>query len=380
MEPLEQEHGNQGCPNLNAQGILADSDERFDSEVLFEGFEEQFDLPPFPVDFSDGSCSEIEMIGEQNDFPLVFFIPYDDAAQEIGTLGLGVNSGKADDLIGKDIAALGRPAPFDDLVHGVFLHAGDEVHALGYPGGELFVDVVRPVHDDDRTGGQRQEAQDFGVMAFGFGYQDKGRHIVIVVQEDVRFDAAFGTPELRPGKQAQTQRYGGRVQREKLVLEAEFVLARPQLSLVTESLKKTPEEVFEQGRGAMLIGIGQGRFVGGVTDAHMHQLPQTTGETVTDFAQRIGAGKLTEQHADELRPTAEPACVAFRLVLLHQGDELRTGDLFEKLTEQTGGLYHGDTLLVNVVDRFFHTRFFNAQGGLSSRNSHEANLDKSVLR
>ena len=101
----------------------------------------------------------------------------------------------------------------------------------------------------------------------------------------------------------------------------------------------------------MLIGVRQGRFVGRVFDAQMHELSKTAGEAIADLAQRIGVGHLAKQHADELRPTGESSRVTFALMFLDNAGELRAGDLLQKLTKQTGGLYHRDTLLVDVVDR-----------------------------
>ena len=45
MKPLQQEHGNEGCPNLDVNGIGTGSNEAFDFEVLLEGFKKYFDLP-----------------------------------------------------------------------------------------------------------------------------------------------------------------------------------------------------------------------------------------------------------------------------------------------------------------------------------------------
>jgi DNA-binding transcriptional LysR family regulator len=50
LQVLEQEQCNQGGPDLNLQGIGAGADEGFDAEILFERFEEEFDLPALAVD------------------------------------------------------------------------------------------------------------------------------------------------------------------------------------------------------------------------------------------------------------------------------------------------------------------------------------------
>lgn len=328
-------------------------DEALDLQVLLEGFEEEFNLPPLAIDFGKGGGPEFEMVGEQHDFTLVVGIPYHDAAQGMRAFGFGIDSGEADDFVGQDVAVVRYGPAFDDLVHRVVLHAGDEEDALDNPGGELQVVVVRAVHDDDGTRRQAQQVQNLRVVAFGFRNQDEGRHVVIVVQQDMRFDAALGAPEPRPGEQAQAQGYGGRIQRQEFVLEPELVLARTQLPVRAEALHESPEQVLEQGSGPMLVGVRQGGLVRRVPDAQMDELPKATGEAIADLAQRIGVGQLAKQHADELRPTREPACVTFPLMPLDDTGEFGAGNLFQKLTKQTCGLYHRSTLLAGVGNRDF---------------------------
>jgi len=41
MQPLQQEQGDQGCPNLEAEGILAGADEGLHRKVLLECLEKQ---------------------------------------------------------------------------------------------------------------------------------------------------------------------------------------------------------------------------------------------------------------------------------------------------------------------------------------------------
>ena len=54
MKPFEQEQGDQGCPNLDAEGVFAGADEGLHGEVLFQGFEEQFDFPAVLKDGGNG--------------------------------------------------------------------------------------------------------------------------------------------------------------------------------------------------------------------------------------------------------------------------------------------------------------------------------------
>jgi hypothetical protein len=41
MQPFEQQEGEQGCPNLNAQGVFAGADEGLHGQVLLQRLEKQ---------------------------------------------------------------------------------------------------------------------------------------------------------------------------------------------------------------------------------------------------------------------------------------------------------------------------------------------------
>ena len=58
MHPLEEQDGDEGCPNLNAQRVFAGADEGFHLEVLLERLEEEFDLPALLVDRGNSSGTE----------------------------------------------------------------------------------------------------------------------------------------------------------------------------------------------------------------------------------------------------------------------------------------------------------------------------------
>ena len=65
----------------------------------------------------------------------------------------------------------------------------------------------------------------------------------------------------------------------------------------------------------------------------MHQPPQAATQAVADFAQRIGASELTEQHGDELRPAGKAFGVTLSGVLLDECGELGSGKVLEQLIE-----------------------------------------------
>src|ERR1035438_10129609 len=116
-------------PNLDAEGVLAGADEGLHGQILLEGFEKQLDFPALFVDRSDGGGSELQQIGQQDDLALVFGIPSDDAAQQVRIVGLGLDTGEEDELVGADVAVLRDLAFLDHLKGGVLLQAGDKENA-----------------------------------------------------------------------------------------------------------------------------------------------------------------------------------------------------------------------------------------------------------
>ena len=75
MQVFEQQQSNQGCPNLNAQGILAGPNKGLDLEMLLEGFEKDLYLPSVLVDRGDSSSTKFEMVGQKRDDAVVGLIP-----------------------------------------------------------------------------------------------------------------------------------------------------------------------------------------------------------------------------------------------------------------------------------------------------------------
>jgi hypothetical protein len=123
MKPFEQEQRDQGCPNLDAEGIFAGADEGLHGEILFQGFKEQLDFPAVLEDGGNGGGAEFQQVGQQYDLALVGFVPDDGASEQAGTFLFGPRTGEANELVGQD-AAIGRNLTLlDDFIEGIVLEA-----------------------------------------------------------------------------------------------------------------------------------------------------------------------------------------------------------------------------------------------------------------
>jgi len=172
MQVFEQQQGNKGCPNLDAQGILACADKGFDLQVLLEGLEEYLDFPPVFVDGGNGARAKVEVIGQENNFSLILLIPDDNAAKQMGAFLFRLGAGKADNLIGEDGTALRNFSFFDNFVDGIFFLPGNKENPICRPVREQGVVVIGTVKGDDRSRFEIESAGNSAVMTFGF--RDKG--------------------------------------------------------------------------------------------------------------------------------------------------------------------------------------------------------------
>lgn len=102
MQILKEEQGDKGCPNLNAQSIFAGTNEGLDLQMLFQGLEEDLDLPPVLIDGSDGARPELKMIGQKNYLSFIIAVPDDHTTKKMRAFLFCLETGEADNLIGKD--------------------------------------------------------------------------------------------------------------------------------------------------------------------------------------------------------------------------------------------------------------------------------------
>jgi hypothetical protein len=111
-------------------------------------------------------------------------------------------------------------------------------------------------------------------MFFPVRYIGIGGQVSIMIQKKVKLNGPFGTPELRPREQRQTEGYGGAIQGEQFVLESEFVLSWGCALTHSEGLV---EKISKHLPGSMGIGIGEGGLAGRILHPQMSELPQAAG-------------------------------------------------------------------------------------------------------
>ena len=89
----------------------------------------------------------------------------------------------------------------DHLESGVLLQAGNKENAGQAPAGKQGVVDIAAIDGHNRARIQPEGIGQFDITPFGFGQKHVGGQVVVMVQQDVSLDAAFGTAELGSWKQ-----------------------------------------------------------------------------------------------------------------------------------------------------------------------------------
>ena len=140
-----------GGPDLGAHRVGAGAIKGFDAQMLFDPFEEQFDLPAAPIQVGDGQSRSGEVVGQEYQGFAGERIALADAAERVRIILLRRQAGQDHGLVetqaGGFIHGPGVAACAAEVVFG----AGDEESAAlvdAMPAGEV---EIAAIHDVERT-------------------------------------------------------------------------------------------------------------------------------------------------------------------------------------------------------------------------------------
>ena len=88
-----------GDPDLRLYGVFGKPVKLFDTQVLLDPFEEQFDLPAAFVKLRDCCCRELKIVGKEHQTNVFFGIVVTDAAKFFRVIFAGVKVDQPDRLV-----------------------------------------------------------------------------------------------------------------------------------------------------------------------------------------------------------------------------------------------------------------------------------------
>ena len=293
----EQVNGD-GAPDLGAHGVGRGAVKGFDAQMLLEPFEEQLDLPAAPIELGDGQSRDGEVVGQENQHLAGFRIAIADAAERVGIIELGFQTGGHDGLVKAQAGGFVHGPGVTAGVAEVFLGAGDEESAgLMKPmeSGEI---EIATIHDVEGARFPDQLVEDVHVMNTARRDNDDGGKVALQGQPRMQFDRRLVSPKRGPRKEREAQINGGRVQciGRRLEFKVERLIGVERGGLLDEEVgkvsKNTPVAVF--------IGVGQGAAGRGLADAGVIELGAEGRQTGFDVAQAFAPGQLGEGEHEEV--------------------------------------------------------------------------------
>ena len=147
----EQVNGD-GAPDLGAHGVGAGAIEGFDAQMLFDPFEEQFDLPAALIELDDGQSRHGEVVGQEDQRQTGFGIAIANAAQRVGIIAVRIEAGRQDGLVETQAGGfVHRPGVAPGAAE-ILFGAGDEESAMLMEPMESGEVEIAAIHNVERPG------------------------------------------------------------------------------------------------------------------------------------------------------------------------------------------------------------------------------------
>ena len=177
-----------GGPDLGFDGILGGTVEGFDTQVLFNPFEEQLDLPAIAVEFGDGVCGQGKVVGEEIERLVCLWVAVFDASQWLWVVGGGADTGQDNGLVTEQAGGFIDRSRVTAAVAGIGLGPDNEEGGGDSQGEQALEIEVGAVHDVAGTRLGDEQVEDVDIVQFAVGEMDKGGDIAAQVQQGMQFD------------------------------------------------------------------------------------------------------------------------------------------------------------------------------------------------
>lgn len=189
---------------MSLDRVLGGAEENFDTQMLLDPFEKQFDLPAASIEIGDGQCWQRKIVGKEHQVLAGYGIFESDTTQGRVEILLGVKAREHDGLIADQAGAAIDGMGITALGFEVGLGTGDkEAFRLVQLIEPIEVDVAS-VHDVESTGLGQQEIEDIDVVQFAVADMEKRGDVAPQIQQRVQLDAALVE---RNGAQGKTDRH-----------------------------------------------------------------------------------------------------------------------------------------------------------------------------
>ena len=148
--------------------------------------------------------------------------------------------------------------------------------------------------------GKFQGSGPVDLVLLALGHIHKDWKMAIGIQADMQFDGPLFLTKFGPGKGGETKIDHRSIKQVELALERESVFGRYQLAPVQQPGK----QALIEGGWLLSINASQG-CLGGALHAEVIEPIALSFKVISDIPEAFSAGKLADQHGEELTPAVE---------------------------------------------------------------------------
>ena len=295
--------GADGRPDLGFDGIDASPIKCLDSKMLFDPFEEQFNLPPAFVIICDLFGVAVGNIGKKDNILIVFGIDKMDATKIVRIMIFGLVTGKPNNLIALQSCvsvdwSRGFPIKLQILFGPHDKSTANLMHLIQ----SLEVNVCT-IHDINTTGVNRNQIQNVHIVSSTIGYVNERRNRAFYIHKSMKLNSSLMLAKFSPREQRQTQIDGGRIQ------GIDRLGNRIQIPIFYMKAKGLVDENHGQFMidlpGTVGIGSRQGITSHIGSDAHMVTSLTEGIQRGGQISQTFTEGELSEAQAKKLSPACK---------------------------------------------------------------------------
>ena len=276
--------------------------------MLFDPFEEQFDLPTTAIKVGNALRRQIEVIG-QKDQRLALGIFDLDASDRRWEMLLRIKAGQRTQLVADDAGRAVRRQRVPASEAQIRLGASHEETAGLVQAMQSCEVEITAIQDVERPSLGNDLVENVHIVQFAVADVDEAGNVATQVEQRMQLDRCFGRTKRRPWKHRQAQIDRGRIQCVDRLGEIDakrFVHVKR-----SGNPDQTLCEVGIDAPVANRIRIGQRVARHRTSKAHVVELGGLAAQTGFDVAQTLAIGQLGERHAQKLVETSE----VFDLVL-----------------------------------------------------------------
>lgn len=324
-------------PDLCAHCVLAGAEESFDSQVLLDPFEEEFDLPATLVNGCDRQGGKIEVVGQEDQSLSALRIDIADTSQSLRVVEFPFSGAQPDRLIAAQSRCLVDCSGLQNVESRVALGSNHKV-SLGAVDAEQTSEVeVTPVDHIDAPLFEGDLVEEVHIVNRSIRDTDEHRDWACQVDLSVQFDRCFGAPEVRPREHRQAKIDGRRIHRINHLVQIQpiGVAGIESTRLANENLS----ECFVNAPVPMLVGVGQVGPGDVPSNAHCVEM-SATAQTGFDVPQALPKSNLRESHCQKLVAGRHALAASLHRVQCNTSLELLAVQQIENLSEnQTSGVH-----------------------------------------